>query len=87
MIKEVKIKRNVLVTNDHHERAYFSEEGIMIIEDENGKQYILDLESNADITNCDHLGIVTTEQTQEEVLFKNIMFDTEKIEKLANGGR
>ena len=87
MIKEVKIKRNVLVTNDHHKRAYFSGEGIMIIEDENGKQYILDLESNADITNCDYLGIVTTEQTQEEVLFKNIMFDTEKIEKLANGGR
>ena len=34
-----------------------------------------------------YLDIVDTKKTKENVLFKNIMFDTEKLEKLANGGR
>ena len=36
MIKEVKIKRNIISVNKHHERGYDCEEGVMIIEEENG---------------------------------------------------
>ena len=77
MIKEVKIKRNIISVNKHHERGYDCEEGVMIIEEENGTKYILDFESNNDISKCDYLDIVDTEDTKEEILFKNIIFDTE----------
>ena len=77
MIKEVKIKRNIISVNKHHERGYDCEEGVMIIEEENGTKYILDLESNNDISKCDYLDIVETKKTKEEILFKNIIFDTE----------
>ena len=59
----------------------------MIIEKDNGDKHILDLESNADISKSDYLDIVDTKKTKENVLFKNIMFDTEKLEKLAKGGK
>ena len=77
MIKEVKIKRNVIYVNKNHERGYDNEKGVMIIEEENGTKYILDLESNNDISKCDYLDIVDTEETEEEIIFKNILFDTE----------
>ena len=86
MIKEVKIKRNIISVNKHHERGYDCEEGVMIIEEENGTKYILDLESNNDISKCDYLDIVDTEETEEEIIFKNILFDTEWIKRLASGG-
>ena len=87
MIKEVKIKTNVVIVNKHHEQGYGNREGMMIIEKDNGDKHILDLESNTDISKSDYLDIVDTKKTKENVLFKNIMFDTEKLEKLANGGR
>ena len=87
MIKEVKIKRNVIYVNKHHERGYDNEKGVMIIEEENGKKHILDLKSNTDISTSDYIDIVDTKKTKEEILFKNIMLDTETLEKLANGGR
>ena len=59
----------------------------MIIEKDNGDKHILDLESNTDISKSDYLDIVDTKKTKENVLFKNIMFDTEKLEKLAKGGK
>ena len=87
MIKEVKTKKNVIMVNKNHERGYRSKQGVMIIEEENGKKHILDLESNTDISKSDYIDIVDTKKTKENVLFKNIMFDTETLEKLANGGR
>ena len=77
MIKEVKIMRNIISVNKHHERGYDNEKGVIIIEEENGKKHILDLKSNTDISKSDYLDIVETEDTKEEILFKNILFDTE----------
>ena len=87
MIKEVKTKKNVIMVNKNHERGYDNEKGVMIIEEENGKKHILDLKSNTDISTSDYIDIVDTKKTKEEILFKNIMLDTETLEKLANGGR
>ena len=77
MIKEVKIKRNVIYVNKNHERGYDNEKGVMIIEEENGIKHILNLESSANISKSDYIDIVDTEETKEEILFKNILFDTE----------
>ena len=87
MIKEVKTKKNVIMVNKNHERGYESIQGVMIIEEENGKKHILDLTRNTDISKSDYIDIVDTKKTKENVLFKNIMFDTEKLEKLAKGGK
>ena len=40
MIKEVKIKRNIIMVNKNHERGYDVEKGVMIIEEENGTKHI-----------------------------------------------
>lgn len=77
MIKEVKIIKNIIMVNKHHERGYDCKEGVMIIEEENGTIHILDLESSNDISTCDYLDIVETKKTKEKILFKNILFDTE----------
>ena len=87
MIKEVKIKRNVVMVNKNHERGYESKEGVIVIEEENGKKHILDLESNTDISESDYIDIVDTKKTKEEIIFKNILFDTETLERLANDSR
>ena len=87
MIKEVRTKKNVIMVNKNHEQGYGSKQGVMIIEEENGKRHILDLESNTDISKSDYIDIVDTKKTKEEILFKNIMLDIETLEKLANGGR
>ena len=86
MIKEVKIKRNVIMVNKHHERGYDNEKGVMIIEEENGTKHILSLKSSADISTSDYIDIVDTEDTEEEIIFKNIIFDTEWIKRLVSGG-
>ena len=86
MIKEVKIKRNVIYVNKNHERGYDNEKGVMIIEEENGTKHILSLKSSADISTSDYIDIVDTEDTEEEIIFKNILFDTEWIKRLASGG-
>ena len=77
MIKEVKIMRNIISVNKNHERGYDNEKGVIIIEEENGKKHILDLKSNTDISKSDYIDIVETEDTKEEILFKNVLFDTE----------
>ena len=86
MIKEVKIKRNVIMVNKNHERGYDNEKGVMIIEEENGTKHILNLESIADISKSDYIDIVDSEETEEEIIFKNIIFDTEWIKRLVSGG-
>ena len=87
MIKEVKVKTNVVIVNKHHEQGYGNKKGDMTIEKDNGDKHILDLESNTDISKSDYLDVVDKKKTKENVLFKNIIFDTERLEKLANGGR
>lgn len=77
MIKEVKIMRNIISVNKNHERGYDNEKGVIIIEEENGTKHILDIRSGADISKSDYIDIVETEDTKEEILFKNALFDTE----------
>ena len=50
MIKEVKIKTNVVIVNKHHEQGYGNKEGIMIIEKDNGDKHILDLERKKSVS-------------------------------------
>lgn len=85
MIKEVKIKKNVIMVNKNHERGYESKQGVMIIEEENGKKHILDIASNTDISTSDYIDIADTKKTKEEILFKNIMLDTERLKELSEG--
>ena len=85
MIKEVKTKKNVVMVNKNHEKGYESKKGVMIIEEENGKKYTLDLESNTDISKSDYIDIVDTKKTKEEILFKNIILDTELLKRLSGG--
>lgn len=77
MIKEVKIMRNIISVNKNHERGYDNEKGVIIIEEEDGTKHILDIRSGADISKSDYIDIVETEDTKEEILFKNALFDTE----------
>lgn len=85
MIKEVKTKKNVIMVNKNHERGYESKQGVMIIEEENGKKHILDIASNTDISTSDYIDIADTKKTKEEILFKNIMLDTERLKELSEG--
>lgn len=85
MIKEIKTKKNVIMVNKNHEQGYGNKQGVMIIEEESGKKHILDLESNTDISMSDYIDIVDTKKTKEEILFKNIMFDTERLNQLIGG--
>ena len=85
MIKEVMVKKNVVMVNKNHEKGYESKKGVMIIEEENGKKYTLDLESNTDISESDYIDIVDTKKTKEEILFKNIILDTELLKRLSGG--
>lgn len=85
MIKEVKTKKNVVMVNKNHEKGYESKKGVMIIEEENGKKHTLDLESNTDISKSDYIDIVDTKKTKEEILFKNIILDTELLKRLSGG--
>ena len=83
MIKEMILKKNVIMVNKNHERGYLNKEGVIIIEEESGKKYILDLESNTDISDSDYIDIVDKLRTKEVTLFKNIMFDVEMLRSLA----
>ena len=85
MIKEVKTKKNVIMVNKNHERGYESKQGVMIIEEENGTKHVLDLASNTDISTSDYIDIADTKKTKEEILFKNIMLDTERLKELSEG--
>ena len=85
MIKEVKTKKNVIMVNKNHERGYGNKQGVMIIEEENGTKHILDLASNTDISTSDYIDIADTKKTKEEILFKNIMLDTEQLKELSEG--
>lgn len=85
MIKEVKTKKNVIMVNKNHERGYESKQGVMIIEEENGTKHILDLASNTDISTSDYIDIADTKKTKEEILFRNIILDTERLKKLSEG--
>ena len=85
MIKEVKTKKNVVMVNKNHEKGYESKKGVMIIEEENGKKHTLDLESNTDISESDYIDILDTKKTKEEILFKNIILDTELLKRLSGG--
>ena len=73
------------MVNKNHERGYGNKQGVMIIEEENGTKHILDLASNTDISTSDYIDIADTKKTKEEILFKNIMLDTERLKELSEG--
>ena len=83
MIKEIIFKKNVIMVNKNHEKGYLNKEGVIIIEEESGKKYILDLESNTDISDSDYIDIVDKSRTKEITLFKNIMLGVEMLRSLA----
>ena len=89
MIKQVTVKSDVILFNKHHDNGYGNKKGIMIIEEDNGKKSYLDLLSSNDITNAvnDYINIVDTKKTKEKVLWRNILHDTERLEKLSKGGK
>lgn len=83
MVKEVIFKTNLKEINDNHNETYFNDRGIIIIEMDNGKKYILDIDAQADLSDCDYIRFEDTDITKEIVLFKNIVFDVEQLAKLA----
>lgn len=83
MIKEVVLKTNIIEFNKHHNEKYENESGILIIERDDGKKYVLDIKAQADLTDCDYIEFIDTENTREVAVFKNIIYDTETLSKLA----
>lgn len=63
MIKEVYILKDIVLYDKHHEQYYYSKKGVIIIN--NDKKFILDLESNTDITNSDYIEIRNTNKTKK----------------------
>ena len=70
--------------NEHHNKDYFSKDGIIIITMEDNNSFILDNESDADISKSDYITIMNCNKTKEKILFKNIFFAPERIKRLAN---
>ena len=83
MIKEVYILKDIILYNKHHEQYYYSKKGVIVIIN-NDKKFILDLESNTDITNSDYIEIRNTKKTKKQIIFKNIIYDEELLAKLSN---
>lgn len=61
----------------------YSKKGVIVIIN-NDKKFILDLESNTDITNSDYIEIRNTKKTKKQIIFKNIIYDEELLAKLSN---
>lgn len=83
MIKEVYILKDIILYNKHHEQYYYSKKGVIVIIN-NDKNFILDLESNTDITNSDYIEIRNTNKTKKQIIFKNIIYNEELLAKLSN---
>ena len=84
MIKNIMIIRNIVIYNEHHDRYYSSEKGIILVEFTNGEKATLDLDSMCDISDSDYLKVIIDKKTSEcEYLFKNIMYDTKRLKELA----
>lgn len=82
MIREVYILKNIILYNKHHEQYYYSKKGVLVIIN-NDKNFILDLESNTDITNSDYIEIKNTNKTKKQIIFKNIIYNEELLAKLS----
>lgn len=82
MIKEVYILKDIILYNKHHEQYYYSKKGVIVIIN-NDKNFILDLESNTDITNSDYIEIRNTNK-KKQIIFKNIIYDEELLAKLSD---
>ena len=50
--------------NEHHNKDYFSKDGIIIITMEDNNSFILDIESDADISKSDYITIMTCNKTK-----------------------
>lgn len=87
MIKKIKLKKNVVIVNKHHERGYDNKKGVIMIEEDNGNTHYLDVTSRNDITQAvhDYIDIVDTKKTKEEVIWHNILDDKETLKSLERG--
>lgn len=84
MIKNVVKLENVLIYNAHHDKDYYNKKGVLIIEMVDNTKQLLNLENMNDITNADYLEIkVIKSKTKMTYLFKNILFDEERLQRLA----
>lgn len=75
MVKEVIFKTNLKEIDNEYNEIRFNDSGIIVIEMDNGKKYILDIKAEVDLTDCDYIKFEDTDITKEIVLFKNIIFD------------
>ncbi len=82
MIKEVYILKNIILYNKHYEQYYYSKKGVLVIIN-NDKNFILDLESNTDITNSNYIEMRNTNKTKKQIIFKNIIYNEELLAKLS----
>lgn len=85
MIKNVYIKKNIEVINENHGIGALKKKGVLVIEDTNDNKQVLDLTSMSDITNCGYINVRDTKRTKTDYIFKNLMYDTERLDKLAKG--
>ncbi|MEG1310182.1 MAG: hypothetical protein RSD06_04840 [Bacilli bacterium] len=86
MIKNIIKLTNVDEYNKHHNEKYLNKKGVLIIETDDNVRHILDLESMTDLTDCDYIDIqIKNGKTKTEYLFKNIIYDIERLERLSNG--
>lgn len=86
-IKKIVSKNNVVIYNEHHDKGYMNKKGIIEIEMSSGAKHILDNTSETDISNADYLQVIPTKRTKIKEIFTNIIYDNERLEKLANGKR
>lgn len=84
-VKSITTKNNVIIYNENHERGYMNKKGITEIELSNGKKFILDNQSSADISQSEYLKVIPTKRTKSKEVFKNLMYDTERLQRLARG--
>ena len=82
MIKEIYNLKNIILYNKNHEQNYYSKKGIIVIIT-NDKKFILDLESNTDITNSDYIEIQNTKKTIKKMIFENILYNNQLLVKLS----
>lgn len=71
-IKRISVLKNVLSHNDYNNIDNFSKKGVMVVEYEDNSRHILDLECNADITDCDY---IKTKVIQGKTKVKDIFYD------------
>lgn len=70
-VKIIKLYKNVLLTNEHHQATYLVKK-YMEIEFFNNNIIRINLDANSDITNCDYL-VIADKGKLVKTIFKNAL--------------